>query len=296
MARVLGIGIATLDIVNFVDHYPVEDEELRAVDRQIRRGGNATNTLVVLSQLGHRCAWAGVLAQDVESDVIETDLRSYDIDLASCQRAVNGCSPVSCIIANRSNGSRTIVHYRNLPELSFEAFAAIDLGVYDWLHFEGRNVGATRQMLNLAADRGFPNGRISVEIEKDREGVETLLSGPGVLLLSHAFARAKNLQSAEATLAWARSLAADADLVCAWGVQGAWCLNRNQDLVHAPGMAVARVVDSVGAGDTFNAGVIHGRLAQRSWGDTLAAANRLAARKCAQVGFAGLDAAAAGID
>ena len=30
MARVLGIGIATLDIVNLVDHYPVEDEEMRA--------------------------------------------------------------------------------------------------------------------------------------------------------------------------------------------------------------------------------------------------------------------------
>lgn len=296
MARVLGIGIATLDIVNFVDHYPVEDEELRAVDREIRRGGNATNTLVVLSQLGHRCAWAGVLAQDIESEVIDADLRSYQIERANRQRTVEGCSPVSYIMANRSNGSRTIVHYRNFPELSFDDFAVIDLSAYDWLHFEGRNVGATRQMLNLAADRGFPNERISVEIEKDRQGIETLFSGPGVLLLSRAFARSKGMKSAEATLTWARSLAADADLVCTWGIQGAWCLTRNQDRFRSPGVAVARVVDSVGAGDTFNAAVIHNRLAQRSWHDTLAAANRLAARKCAQVGFAGLDAAAAEID
>ena len=64
MARILGVGIATLDIINTVDGYPAEDSEVRAIHQRICRGGNATNTLVVLSQLGHRCAWAGVLADE----------------------------------------------------------------------------------------------------------------------------------------------------------------------------------------------------------------------------------------
>lgn len=67
MSRILAIGIATLDIVNLVADYPPEDSEVRALDQRVSRGGNATNTLVVLSQLGHRCSWGGVLAEDADS-------------------------------------------------------------------------------------------------------------------------------------------------------------------------------------------------------------------------------------
>ncbi len=77
-------------------------------------------------------------------------------------------------------------------------------------------------------------------------------------------------------------------MLCTWGEQGAWCLQRDGHLIHAPAVAVSRVVDTVGAGDTFVAGMIHARLHESSWPAALAAANRLAARKCAQVGFAGL--------
>ena len=50
MAQILGIGIATLDIINEVDGYPVEDSEQRALAQRQRTGGNVTNTLTVLRQ------------------------------------------------------------------------------------------------------------------------------------------------------------------------------------------------------------------------------------------------------
>lgn len=62
MVSVLGIGVATFDVVNSVDAYPLEDAKIRVRARRTARGGNVTNTLVVLSQLGHRCAWGGTLA------------------------------------------------------------------------------------------------------------------------------------------------------------------------------------------------------------------------------------------
>ncbi len=288
MARVLGIGIATLDIVNFVDHYPAEDEELRAYDQQIRRGGNVTNTLAVLSQLQHRCAWAGLLAQDADSRVIAEDLLGHGIDMARCRRVAGGRTPVSYITVNGSTGSRTIVHYRDLPELEQRDLAPIKAHEFDWLHFEGRNIVATRRMLDGLIRNGVPAGRLSLEIEKPRQGIEALFRGPGVLVFSRAFARARGYDSAEQVLQWARPQAPRADLLCTWGDQGAWCLPRDGDLIHEPAVPVARVVDTVGAGDTFIAGMIHARLHDSPWPTALAAANALAAHKCAQFGFAGL--------
>ena len=53
--RILGVGIATLDLINEVERYPPEDAEVRALTQRRSRGGNAANTLAVLSD--GRIAW-----------------------------------------------------------------------------------------------------------------------------------------------------------------------------------------------------------------------------------------------
>src|SRR3569623_2626555 len=112
MARILGIGIATLDIINHVEGYPAEDSEVRALAQRISRGGNCTNTLVVLSQLGHRCGWGGVLAEESDAARITADLASYHLDLAPVRRLARGTLPTSYIIVTHRNGSRPLVHSR----------------------------------------------------------------------------------------------------------------------------------------------------------------------------------------
>lgn len=287
MARILGIGIATLDIVNLVDRYPVEDEEVRACAQHIRRGGNATNTLVVLSQLGHQCSWGGVLATDSHSDTIIQDLNGHGVDLSGCRRVADGVTPVSYIALSRSNGSRTIVHYRDLPEFAHDDFVAIDCRPFDWIHFEGRNVTETARMLAALREQGFARQRISLELEKPRPGIEVLMKHAGVVLISRAFAMSRALASPAAVLDWAQAQAPDAVLVCTWGEDGAW-YRSGGDQAHGAAKPISQVVDTVGAGDTFNAGLIDARLRQLPWAKALEQANALAARKCARHGFDGL--------
>lgn len=287
MARVLGIGIATLDIVNLVDRYPAEDEEVRAYGQQIRRGGNVANSLVVLSQLGHQCTWGGVLAADSNSAAVVQDLNAYGVDLSGCRRVSDGVTPVSHIALSRETGSRTIVHYRDLPEFGYDDFLTIDNRGFDWIHFEGRNVADTERMLMVVRDQGRAAQRVSVELEKPRPGIEALMAHADVVMLSRAFARAHGFDRAEVVLDWARTHAPHGALVCTWGEQGAW-YRVGEQAGHVPAVALERVVDSIGAGDTFNAGLIDARLRRLPWPEALAHANALAARKCARHGFTGL--------
>lgn len=287
MAKILAVGIATVDIVSEVDCYPEEDTEVRALAHSVRRGGNATNTLVVLSQLGHRCTWAGVLADDASAAVVMDELRRYDIDSSHCPRLEGAVAPVSCITISRATGSRTIVHYRDLPEFDAGAFERIPLGAFDWLHFEGRNIGDTLRMVRRARNE-IPNTPISLEVEKVREGIEELFPLVDLMLFSEAFAKRRRLEPA-AMLSGMRSLAPQADMVCSLGERGATGVTRAGVAVRAQGCGPPRVVDTLGAGDVFNAGMIDALQRGAPLEQAMQFACALAGAKCARSGLHGLE-------
>ena len=284
MAHILGVGIATLDIINYLDSYPSEDSEVRAEAQQACRGGNATNTLVVLSQLGEQCEWCGILANDPSSHIIRQDLQNHSINFQQCPVQEDGITPTSYIILNRQNGSRSIVHYRNLPELDLATFKRYDLNHYQWLHFEGRAVHETLLMMQYAKQQQ-PLLPCSLEVEKPREGIEKLFVKADLLLFSRHYAESHGYHSATDLLHAMQPQAPHARLVCAWGSEGAFALEQHGGIIHAPAFTQSQVVDSLGAGDTFNAGIIHNLLKGASLTQALHDGCYLAGLKCSQQGF-----------
>ncbi|MFP4561088.1 MAG: PfkB family carbohydrate kinase [Thiohalorhabdus sp.] len=288
MAAILAVGGAVLDIVNGVAAYPAEDSEVRAERQTVRLGGNAANTLAVLAQLGHRCAWSGVWADEPDGRRIVAELEARGIDTGSARRLAGGKSPTSYITLSRAAGSRTIVHYRDLPELDAADFEAVDVALYDWVHLEARpNAGDIPRMIRHVR-RHNPQARISLEVEKAREGLEHALHDPDVVLFSGDYARGRGWADPEAFLRGLDPAAVPGVKVCTWGSAGAVAVDNAGRLHRTPAFPPARVVDTVGAGDTFNAGLIDALARARPLEEALEAAARLAGRKCGQEGLDGL--------
>ena len=320
---ILGVGAAALDIVSEVASYPEEDAEVRALAQSWRLGGNTANTLSVLSQLGHACAWCGTLGDDPASDEILAALRGQGIDTRLARRLSSGQAPLSCVTLSRATGSRTIVHYRELPELTAADFAQVPLAGFAWLHFEGRHPAETALMLRDATLRR-PDLPISLEIEKSRPDIGRLLAGPRVLIFSRAYARGQGFEDPAAFLAsqWPQTTA---ELVfLPWGEAGAYGQARQGPLCFAPAQttdqtpvqapprapaqkpaqaqmqvrvqslaqAQAQVRDTLGAGDVFNAAIIDGFLRGLGLEPQLARATALAGHKCGRPGLSGLVASA----
>lgn len=287
MAKILAVGIATLDIVNEVEHYPPEDGEVRALAQQIRRGGNATNTLVVLSQLGHDCEWAGVSVKEPGAEAIFGELKRYRIGTRHCKILEQGKVPTSYVIVSRANASRTIVHYRELPEYDYAAFSGIPLEGIDWLHFEGRNIPETLSMMRRVREQQ-PALPISLEVEKPREDIETLFPHADLILFSADAARQQGYTGAQ-LLTETRKLAANADIVCTLGSQGAVAQSRYGHCIRSDAFPPRRLVDTLAAGDTFNAAMIDAFLRDLPLSEALRFACLLAGNKCGQTGLHDLD-------
>lgn len=283
MSRILVVGNATLDIINMVDSYPHEDQEVRAHDQLIRRGGNAANTAVVLSQLGHQCDWAGTLADEPDGDLIRQDLLDNGIGLDAHHSVKRGKVPTSYVTLSRSNGSRTIVHYRDLPEYPAHRFAAIDLDPIEWIHFEGRNLAEVKPMLERVR-REQINLSVSLEVEKARPGIEELFPLADVVMFSRDYAQRMHSHEAEAFLRHIRQRGVEAILTCTWGEHGAYALDVDGTLFHTPAFEPPLVVDTLGAGDVFNAGLIDQLERGHKLEIALIEASRLAGRKCGVYG------------
>ncbi len=272
---ILVVGSAALDIVSEVASYPHEDAEVRALAQSRRLGGNAANTLSILNQLGHACAWCGTIGDDPASEEILTGLRGQGIDTRPARRLSGGRAPHSCVTLSRATGSRTIVHYRDLPELAAAAFARLSLAGLAWLHCEGRHPAETVHLLRDAARRR-PDLPISLEIEKPRPDIERLFTGPRVLIFARAYALAHGCQDPAAFLAahWPRTTAEL--MFLPWGEAGAYGQARQGPLHFAPAQVHPAVVDTLGAGDVLNGALIDGLLAGLGLEVLLARATALA--------------------
>lgn len=154
--RVYGLAFVAyqllLIIPHSVDHYPAEDEKLRASSILKRRGGNCPNTLERLQQLLDTDAGIPTISLALLAILPSSSSPAYQeirasfhpsTDLAHCI-----CRPdvteaaSSYIIRSRAMDSRTIINYNGLPEMTAAEFAAVadKLGEENmgWCHFEVR--------------------------------------------------------------------------------------------------------------------------------------------------------------
>jgi sugar/nucleoside kinase (ribokinase family) len=244
MKNVLCVGHSAYDLTFLVEEYPIENRKYSMKLPVECGGGPAANAAYLIAKWGVPCRYAGVVGEDVYGHKIRQELEAVGVDCTWLIKDPEGGTPYSFILANRSNGSRTLFNTKpgTKPlELEWDEWKP------DIILLDGHEVEASLQVLNRFKDA------ISVlDAGSFNERTKRLAQEVDYLVCSEDFCR-------EVTGVDGEDLSAVADqldrltnnhCVITLGHRGS-VYQSNGGKAYQPSIAV-HAVDTTGAGDIFH--------------------------------------------
>ena len=260
-AEIIGFGALNVDKLYSVDKIVSYDEESFITDETDTPGGSAANTIVGLSRLGCSTSIIGKIAEDEDGDLIEYNL------------AINGVYTNNLIYSERGSTGKCI----GFVDKNGERCLYISPGVNDEIEI-GEINPLNIMRCKIMHCTSFVGDSFKTQIELlEKLNKETLLSfDPGMLYVEKGFDELKPiLERTDILLINESELRLlcndnDADLkelsinlldlgidtiVVKQGSKGAFAINNSEECFAEA--YECEVVDTAGAGDSFNSGFLY---------------------------------------
>ncbi len=260
-------------------------------------GGSAANTAAALARLGERCRFVGTVGDDDYGRFAVASLANAGVD-TSHLATVQGSPTVMVIVVVPADGDRLI--YVWPPSGGAHALLSAEQALAgstdaDWLHVSGLclRVDPARQAILEAMEQANAAGTtVSFDLnlrlenwgweDEFRQVVHAAVERSDIVFGAAAdeiVPLTEQTDPVEAALSIAGN---DRIVIARLGADGSLACSTD-GVVSAPSYPVD-VVDTVGAGDAFNAGFIAARLAGEDLASALARGNAVAALSVAQPG------------
>lgn len=244
----LCIGHASYDITLPVEQFPIENTKNRIGEKIECGGGPACNAAYLLAKWGVDTSFAGVVGNDFYGNKIEEELRSIGIDLTYFEKDPNSRTTSSYIIANTTNGKRTILTSRdkNLHYHKKELLDPTDVIVVD-----GEELEASRTAL-----KNNPKAISILDAGRVRESTIALGNLVTYFICSKDFAEEYTnskieLDNITTLISIYEILKRDFRTTVIITLEDKGCFTKLEDYEIIPSISV-NAVDSTGAGDIFH--------------------------------------------
>jgi sugar/nucleoside kinase (ribokinase family) len=257
--EVLCVGHACWDLCFIVDGFPAENAKIETELLLESGGGPAANAAWLLARWGIPTTLAAVVGDDEYGRRAGAELREGGVDCRFLEQRSGHVTPVSAILSNRLNGSRTICN-RKRPTASLTLDKAGMTALQpSLLLFDGHELDAS-----LEAMRVFPKAITVLDAGSLRKGTETLSRRVDYLVCSERFAsqvtgEREIISNWRGCLEQLRALNGKAAAVTL-GAHGV-AFDDGHACDHLPALSV-RALDTTAAGDIFHGAFAYGLVKQ----------------------------------
>lgn len=277
--KIFCAGIAVLDEVFRVRSVPEPDNKTDASDYVTVGGGCAPNAAVAISRLGGRAGFAGPIGDDDTGERVLANLAHEKIDTSGCVKVAGGRTSVSSILID-DNGARTIATYSDAKLLeTTPRDVDVLLTDTDGVLLDNRRPKFVEPFCKAALKRKLP---IILDVDKATQFDDSLLVSSTHVIFSgeslRAMTKCKDIaQGFEVARTKLKQFVAVTD-----GHNGGfWC---NGGKVKTYPAFKVKVVDTLGAGDTFHGAFALALVEGKSPEECLRFASAAAAVKCTRFG------------
>jgi sulfofructose kinase len=284
---VVGLGLATIDIMTLVPKLPGRDEVFRAHSILLEGGGPVATALVAAARLGATTAYLGPIAPTTWGALTRAGLEREGVDTSQAPTRASGEQAVSVILVDEGTGQRSILyHSGEIEDLAPAEVPADLIASAKALHLDGVHLEAACHAAEIARQAGvivsFDGGAGELWA-----GAERLLPLVDLMVVARRFAeqhtgQADPLQAGPALLETYRPR----QVVITDGARGCWYWAAHGNAaqrIHQTAFAVD-VVDTTGAGDVFHGAYLYAFLQDWPARRCLAFAAATAALKCRALG------------
>ena len=263
-AEVIGFGALNVDKLYSVENIASKDEESFIKDETDNPGGSAANTIVGLSRLGCSTSIIGKIAEDEDGDLIEYNLAIngvYSNNLIYSETGSTG----KCLGFVDSEGERCLYIDPGVnDEIRIDEINPLNImrcKIMHYTSFVGDSYKTQIELLVKLNDQcvlSFDPGMLYVQ--KGFDELKPILERTNILLINESELRllCNNSKSSLKELAIGFLDLGIETIVVKQGSKGVFAMNNQEDCEVES--YECDVVDTTGAGDSFNSGFLYSYL------------------------------------
>lgn len=229
-------------------------------------GGGGSNVAAALSHLGFKTAWAGMVGDDFPGENIISELTRFNVDVSLVKKTALMPTNQSVVLLSSDGTDRTILVYRGassefgVDDLNFELLQS------QWIYIaplSGKNLEIEKEILSFAHKNNikiFMNPSLKQLAEYKNQG--KLPEQIDVMSMNLEEAQEIYGQLEVKDLLIKARQDTNGIVIITMGKSGSVCFDGNK--FYKIGIVDAPVLDTTGAGDSFNAGFLAAMLNQKS--------------------------------
>lgn len=283
MPDIIVMGDINVDVIFSVPAYPLPGNETIATSVQMHTGGSAVNTAIALAKMDMDVGFIGRVGPDPLAARVLKDLEESGVDCSQMQ-VDSKVNTGLIFIAVTEDGERTMFGARGAN--AFTQSRAIDPNYFAncrWIHLSSYSFLAHHQyetiltVLDLA--KNSPYTRVSLDIGTEpalraRSQIMGVLPRLDVILPNETeITLLSGGRSIDDSLDYLLNGQGANAIVTKQGSNGC-LLAVGKKRTHLPAFSI-KAKDTTGAGDSFNAGLVLGRLVGLGWEASAALGNAL---------------------